>query len=118
MIVLRPMRFAPLALACALPLAASGADAERGRGLYESRCDNCHAESVHGRARREARGFDSLRGWVRRWSGNLDLKWTAEEIDDVTVYLNARYYRFNCPPSACKVTGRAQGASPQVAAAP
>ena len=111
MIRFRPFALAPLALACALPLAASAANAERGRSLYENRCDSCHAESVHGRAKREASGFESLRGWVRRWSGNLGLKWTDEELDDVTVYLNGRYYRFACPPSACKTTGSTDGAS-------
>jgi mono/diheme cytochrome c family protein len=118
MIRFRPIRHALLALACALPPAASAADAERGRSLYESRCDNCHTESVHGRAKREASGFESLRGWVRRWSGNLGLKWTDEEIDDVTVYLNGRYYRFACPPSACKATGQADGAFRFARAAP
>lgn len=108
-----PLCLAPLVLAFALP--ASGADAVRGRALYESRCGGCHAESVHGRARREAGGFEALRGWVRRWSANLDLKWTAEEVDDVSVYLNGLYYRFPCPPGACRPLGQA-GASPQVTA--
>lgn len=110
----RLIPLAVLGLALAQPFAAAGADAERGRALYETRCDGCHAESVHGRARREASSFESIRGWVRRWSGNLGLKWTAEEIDDVTVYLNGRYYRFACPPAACKVTGQSEGA-PRVA---
>ena len=114
---LRLMRFAPLAFACALPFAASGADAERGRALYETRCDSCHAASVHGRAKREANGFDAVRGWVQRWSGNLGLKWTAEEIDDVTVFLNGRYYRFPCPPTACKATGQVDHAPAFVTAA-
>ena len=105
-------------IACALPLVATGADPERGRALYEQRCDNCHAESVHGRAKREATGFDSLRGWVRRWSGNVGLKWTAEEIDDVSVYLNARYYRFTCPPATCPKTGRTDGAPQFTASGP
>jgi hypothetical protein len=107
---------ATLALAFAPTPDARAADAERGRALYESRCDNCHADSVHGRAKREASGFDSLRGWVRRWSGNLGLKWTDDEVDDVSVWLNGRYYKFPCPPTACKVTGQA-GRGPQFATA-
>lgn len=101
----RPLRQALLLAACAGVLAAGAADPSRGKALYESRCDSCHAESVHGRAKREATGYESLRGWVRRWSGNLGLKWTAEEIEDVTVWLNGRYYRFACPPEACRTTG-------------
>lgn len=106
----RPLLATACAFVCALPLASPGADAERGRALYEQRCDSCHAESVHGRAKREANGFESLRGWVRRWSGNLGLKWSAEEIDDVSRYLNGRYYRFACPPDTCRKSGAAGGA--------
>ncbi|MBK8322469.1 MAG: cytochrome c [Betaproteobacteria bacterium] len=118
MIRARPLLVASFTLACALPLAAPGADAERGRALYEQRCDSCHAESVHGRAKREASGFESLRGWVRRWSGNLGLKWSTEEIDDVALYLNGRYYRFACPPATCPKTGRSDGAPQFTATGP
>jgi mono/diheme cytochrome c family protein len=109
---LLPTLLASLVIAWAPP--AAGADTVRGRALYESRCGGCHAESVHGRARREAGGFEALRGWVRRWSANLGLRWTADEVDDVAVYLNGRYYRFPCPPSACRPLGRA--GAPQVTA--
>ncbi|MBL0142508.1 MAG: hypothetical protein IPP91_10540 [Betaproteobacteria bacterium] len=85
--------------------AAPAADGERGRILYEARCGDCHAESVHGRKARLAADFDAVRGWVRRWSENLGLAWTGDEIDDVAVHLNARYYRFRCPPALCKATG-------------
>jgi cytochrome c5 len=77
---------------------ASGADAERGRALYESRCDSCHSESVHGRAKRVAKDFDDVRRWVGRWNANLGLHWGDEEIDDVSLYLNNTYYRYPCPP--------------------
>ncbi len=84
---------------------AAGADPLRGRVLYEGECLSCHAESVHGRAKREAADFEAVRRWVRRWSANLGLKWTDEEVTDVAVHLNARYYRFACPPADCKSTG-------------
>jgi len=89
------------------PLLAAGAacagDAERGRALYDSRCTDCHTESVHGRAKREATDFEAVRRWVTRWNDNLRLQWKDEEIEDVTVFLNATYYRFPCPVSACSV---------------
>jgi mono/diheme cytochrome c family protein len=104
------MRLVPLSalalattLACAGPVAA--ADAERGRVLYESRCGECHAQSVHGRDKRVARDFEAVRGWVRRWSANLGLQWTDGEIADVAAHLNARYYHFACPPEDCQATG-------------
>jgi mono/diheme cytochrome c family protein len=96
--------------ACALMLAvglAPGADAERGRTLYELRCGECHSESVHGRAKRVATDFDDVRRWVSRWNGTLGLHWSDEDIDDVSAYLNMTYYRYACPPTVCKVVSLA-----------
>lgn len=86
---------------------AIGADVARGRALYEERCGGCHSESVHGRAKRVARDFDAVRGWVKRWSGTLALRWNDQDIEDVTAWLNATYYGYPCPPSACRVLSRA-----------
>ncbi len=82
---------------------ASGADVVRGAALYELRCGGCHSESVHGRAKRVATSFEEVRRWVNRWNATLALRWEAEEVDDVTLFLNATYYRYTCPPSVCKV---------------
>lgn len=100
-------------LAAAMPAAVVAADGARGRILYEARCDGCHAESVHGRARRAASDYESVRAWVRRWSANVGTKWSAEEVDDVAAYLNGRYYKFTCPPSACPSTS-GLGAPPYI----
>jgi len=109
-IVLLPLLLAALLLA--LPGTGTAADAGRGRTLYDIRCDGCHAESVHGREKRAAADFDAIRSWVRRWSQNLGLRWTDAEIDDVSAWLNARYYRFPCPPAACTTTGQDAARSP------
>ena len=98
------------------PGSAPAADIERGRILYEARCDGCHTQSVHGRDKRVAADFASVRTWVRRWNENLGLKWTDGEIEDVAVYLNARHYRFACPPPACPATGRRDDGRSSVAA--
>ena len=82
------------------PLAA--ADAERGKILYETRCNACHQASVHGRSTRKAKSFDDVRAQVLRWSSEAGGSWARDDVDDVTLYLNQRFYRFNCPPSACK----------------
>ncbi len=110
------MRFAPLAaiaLAAALapPGHASGADTQRGKALYEARCGGCHAESVHGRAKREAADYQGVRSWVRRWGDNLGLKWTDVEVADVTAYLNGRYYGYSCPPADCQASGSREAGS-------
>lgn len=85
-----------------LPGSATAADAGRGGTLYETRCRACHDASVHHRDARKARSFDALRAQVRRWSAEAGGAWSADELDDVTFYLNERYYRFPCPQSWCK----------------
>lgn len=116
---MRPHRHAALALAFAALLAwtvaAPAADDERGRILYETRCGGCHAASVHGRAGREARDYAAVRRQVRRWSDNLHLDWSDEEVSDVSSHLNARYYRFACPPAECKATGSRDAGGPRLA---
>ena len=94
---------APLALSLAgLCAAQTPADAERGRILYETRCSSCHATSVHLRSARSAKSFDSLRVQVQRWSAAAGGSWSADEIDDVSLYLNQRYYRFPCAHAGCQ----------------
>ena len=90
---------AAVSAACvfAFAAAAQAGEAERGERLYSQRCHECHAESVHSREKRSARDFGEIREWVRHWDGVLKLGWGAEEIEDVTTYLNARYYRFQAP---------------------
>jgi mono/diheme cytochrome c family protein len=83
-------------------IAALAADSARGSVLYETRCGACHAASVHNRDARKATSFDGLRAQVLRWSVEVGGSWSGDEIDDVTVYLNQRYYRFPCPQSVCK----------------
>ena len=78
-----PAAFLLAALACAG--AAEAADAARGKTLYESGCTGCHAESVHGRPKREAKDLASLRAWVRRWSANTGLNWTDDEVSGSAV---------------------------------
>ena len=85
-----------------LSAAQAAADAERGRILYETRCSACHATSVHNRSARKAKSFDGVRTQVLRWSAEAGGNWTADEIDDVTQYLDRRYYSFPCPLSVCK----------------
>jgi mono/diheme cytochrome c family protein len=82
--------------------AASAAETDRGRALYEARCDRCHDASVHGRNPRSARNFDQIRAFVARWDRELGTAWTVADIDAVARYLNDRYYHFPCPAEICK----------------
>jgi mono/diheme cytochrome c family protein len=87
---------------------AAAADAQRGRELYETRCLGCHGQSVHGRAKRVATSFEEISAWVSRWNTSLALNWSADEIEDVSAYLNATYYHFACPPSVCKAMSQGE----------
>ena len=82
--------------------ALAAADAERGKILYETRCNACHDASVHSRSARKAKSFDGVRAQVLRWSGEVGGSWAKDDVDDVTLYLNQRFYRFICPPSVCQ----------------
>jgi mono/diheme cytochrome c family protein len=91
-----------IALFALLPAAtAQAADAQRGRALYESRCDGCHNTGVHQRDSRKAQSYGAIREEVVRWNRSLNGAWTNEEIDDVTLYLNERFYSFDCPEAIC-----------------
>ena len=94
---------AAFAAACAFAAPGAAPDPDRGRALYETRCLGCHGESVHSREKRAARDFASIRAWVARWNDTLRAGWGSDEVDDVTAYLNATYYRYPCPPTVCKV---------------
>jgi cytochrome c len=93
-----------------LALPAGAIDPQRGRALYELRCDGCHTESVHGRVHRDARDTAEVRQWVRRWNESLRLGWGEGEIDDVAAWLDAAYYHFPCDTPACRVVSMARTA--------
>jgi hypothetical protein len=88
-----------LGLATAAPLHA--ADIERGRMLYESGCTACHSRSVHLRQARRAPDYPAIRAQVERWGREAGVPWTRDDLDDVTFFLNDRYYRFNCRDGKC-----------------
>jgi len=107
---------AACAVACAAALtpapAAAQPDISRGRALYELRCQGCHSESVHARVKRTAKDFEDVRRWVERWNTSLSLRWEAQEVDDVSLYLNGAYYRYPCPPAFCRVVSLAPASVP------
>lgn len=77
-----------LALADTLP------NETRGGLLYSTHCSACHNATIHWREQKLARDWQSLKGQVKLWQGFTKLRWTEEEIIDVTTYLNKHYYNF------------------------
>jgi len=69
------------------------ATGSRGQMLYENHCQVCHTSVVHVREKRHARSLKDLEYWVKRWSGEFNPAWSADEISDVVDYLNRRYYK-------------------------
>jgi len=87
------------AMSCGV-LAGNAAMAEesfdRGQALYENHCQACHEDWAH--KREEARvvgSLDALRARVSGWSVHSGLDWGADEINDVTDYLNRRFYKLS-----------------------
>lgn len=89
----------PLPAVASRSLAPSLAAASRGELLYENHCKVCHASVVHVRENHSAKSISDLRAWTRRWSGELKLNWSDEEINDVAEFLARRYYKFGVRPS-------------------
>ena len=71
---------------------------DRGEALYENHCSSCHDPLVHmGEARRVAT-LPDLRARVAAWSIHSGLNWSEEDINDVTDFLNRRFYRLTDKP--------------------
>lgn len=71
---------------------------DRGQALYENHCMSCHEDGVHTRDSRRATSVAELRKWVATWSFHASLDWSSEEIDDVTDFMDRRYYHFTAQP--------------------
>jgi mono/diheme cytochrome c family protein len=81
-----------------LPGAALAQDPADGRLLYETHCGGCHYERVHERLRSDVKDLGDLRDTVWRWSRQTTKRsFSAEELEQITEYLNASHYRFVLP---------------------
>jgi mono/diheme cytochrome c family protein len=67
---------------------------ERGRALYENHCQVCHTPQVHTRANRLPIDAAELREIVASWQRTENLRWSAEDIEDVVHFLRQTRYRF------------------------
>jgi hypothetical protein len=50
---------------------------------------------VHITSNRHVRSLPELRDRVSRWTATAKLPWGVAEIEDVSNYLNRRYYKFD-----------------------
>ena len=70
------------------------ADAARGKLLYETNCNECHTKSVSERPNRTAKSVSDIRKRVIQWESYKRYHWSNEEVEDVTQYLNDRFYKY------------------------
>jgi mono/diheme cytochrome c family protein len=82
----------PVAIALGGPVL--GADAERGRALYENHCMVCHTSKVHRREPRLAADSAQLFTIVDRWQTEQGLRWSRNDVDDVVYFLKLTQYNF------------------------
>ena len=78
---------------CSLARAAPEPHAGRGEMLYENHCIGCHDSVLHVRADRRVDTRAGVAAQVRRWSGAQGLQWNEGDIEEVTEFLDRRYYR-------------------------
>lgn len=97
------MRLWPLILLLAAT-AAGAQSTSRGELLYSNHCIECHTTQMHWRDQRLAVDWGSLRAQVRRWQAEARLRWSDEDIEQVTRHLGERIYRF--PPQESPVARR------------
>jgi cytochrome c2 len=83
----------------ALAFAVQAQDAERGRVLYETYCNECHYERVHDRLRSDVKDLSDLRDVVWRRAREVKRRsFSLDELDAITEYLNTSHYRFGLAP--------------------
>lgn len=89
-------------VACALLFAggyrtALAADLERGKALHENHCKMCHESVAYQRGDRIAQNYAQVKAQVIRWQTNAGLRWTAEDVDNVTAYVARTFYKLDVP---------------------
>lgn len=81
--------------------ASAMADPARGELLYQTACAACHTEQAHWRDKSIVRSWGDLVFQVTRWQKNAGQSWRPDDIEDVSAYLNRRFYRLPCPVPGC-----------------
>jgi len=95
------MRCLSIVLALMLGFSANafGQDGGRGQSLHDTHCLMCHDTRVYTRGDRIANDRDRVRAEVSRWQKAVALNWAEADVDAVTDFIAARYYRLDCATS-------------------
>jgi len=76
---------------------ARSADLERGKLLHDNHCRMCHDPIAYKRSTAAAADYAEVRAQVVRWQSNTGLRWSEEDVDNVTAYLAQTYYKLTQP---------------------
>ena len=79
-------------------LFASGAhaltgDVARGEKLHE-KCLNCHGTRLYEPDKRKIKSLKALRKDVKRWGTYYAPALSEQEVEDITAWLNEKFYKF------------------------
>ena len=69
-------------------------DSYRGAMLYENHCIECHTRQIHWREKKMVIDWKSLITQVDRWQDISGLEWSKTDIEEVSRYLNGKYYHY------------------------
>jgi mono/diheme cytochrome c family protein len=69
-------------------------DAARGKTLHDQQCVACHTSSVYTRANRNVKTVEGLIGQVNTCKGQLSLKLSRDQVNDLVKYLDEAFYKF------------------------
>ena len=83
------------------PAAALTASLARGRLLHDTKCIACHDSTIYLRGDRLAKSYAQVREQVAAWQAKAGLLWSGTDIDDVTLYVNDAFYKYECPKVSC-----------------
>jgi mono/diheme cytochrome c family protein len=85
---------AALAGVLAFVAALRAVEFDRGEALYENHCSSCHDPQFHAGGASHLATLADLRDRVAAWSIHSGLNWSLEDVNDVSDFLNRRFYRF------------------------
>lgn len=72
-------------------------DLERGKALHDNHCRMCHDSVAYKRGDKIAQDYAQVRAQVTRWQTNTGLRWSAEDIENVTAYVAKTFYKLDAP---------------------
>jgi hypothetical protein len=68
-------------------------DPARGYLLYQNFCYHCHISEIHHRVNSRSDSWEELMRLVQMWQAEMGLGWSEEDVQDVALWLDWRFYR-------------------------